>query len=58
MESYDVGKVAEGIADAAIDWGFEEGSVADATAVQERPGEAWFFLTVGDQRFRVTVHEA
>lgn len=55
---YDVGTVAEGVADAAINWGFEEGSVADASAITEAPGQAEFYLTVGDQRFLVTVTEA
>jgi hypothetical protein len=54
---YDVGTVAEGVADAAIDWAFEEGDVADASAITETPGQAEFYLIVGDQRFLVTLVE-
>lgn len=60
MSTYDVGSMATIIADAVINWGDEEPEGAgalDASTVQERPDEAWFTVTIGDQRFQVTVHE-
>lgn len=58
MNTFDVGSMATLVADSVINWEDQETEGLDAGAVQERPDEAWFFVTVGDQRFRVTVHEA
>jgi hypothetical protein len=44
-------------ADAIVEWVYGD-EAASATPVQEREDEAWFFVTVNGQRFRVTVHEA
>lgn len=58
MSTFDVGSMATLVADAIINWEDQEVEGLDASAVQERPDEAWLYVTVGGQRFRVTVHEA
>lgn len=59
MDRIELGDIAGRIADATVDWAFEDESTADASAIYETPGETAFFVTLANgQRFRVTVTEA